>query len=132
VLKMNLDLRLMHRDFRYSSLSGDFYVRVCVCVCVWSAGCQTQRDLLKAQGAEVRLWALQTAARDQHRIVTHIIDRQLRNSLLAQHRKCLVTITVHKLQFEAEERQRTHNLMSSYYCPSIPETLKTFSFVYAR
>jgi len=21
----------MHRDFRYSSLSGDFYVRVCVC-----------------------------------------------------------------------------------------------------
>ena len=58
-----------------------------MCVCVWRADCQAQRDLLWACGAEVRLWALQTVARDQHRTVTHIIDRQLRSSLLAPHRK---------------------------------------------
>ena len=79
---------------------------VCFCVCVWCVCrecvfvcmcvCERERDVLtvqdsvtyvlRAYGAEVRFWPLQTAARDQHRTVKHIIDRQVRSSLLTTHR----------------------------------------------
>jgi hypothetical protein len=45
-----------------------------------------QKYLHSAYGAEVRLWALQTAARDQHRAVTRIIDWQLHSSQVTPHR----------------------------------------------